>query len=77
MLVLVITSEIEKKNYPKWDFELGSNLNRLADLSYALSRYTVQELLQMEDENPWKGLEMHLLVCFIQAGLADSHRLAQ
>ena len=31
----------------------------------------------MKDKNRWKGLEMHLLVCFIQAGLADSHRLAQ
>ena len=43
-----------------WDFKLRRDLNRLACLSYALRRYIVQKSFKMEDENRWKGLEIHL-----------------
>ena len=59
LLDLGIADGIGKKNHTKWDFKLRHDLNRIAYLSYALRRYIVRKSFKMEDENQWKGLEIH------------------
>jgi hypothetical protein len=48
----------QRKNITKWYFELRRELNRLADLNYAIRDYVVQEALEAEDENGWKHLNV-------------------
>ena len=43
--------------------ELGRKLDMLADLNYTACGHIVPESLEMENENGWKCLDEHLLVC--------------
>jgi hypothetical protein len=65
----------ERESRTWWDFELRHELNRLADLIYAIRGRIVQEALKMEDENGWQRLEKHLLARLARARLADLHGL--
>jgi hypothetical protein len=64
-----------KDNRTKWDFKLRRELNRFADLNYAIRGRVIHEPLKMEDKNGWKRLEKYLLACIARARLADLHRL--
>ena len=51
----------EKENRTEWDFELRCELNRLVDLNNAIHCRVVHQPLKAEDEDRWKGLNVHLL----------------
>jgi hypothetical protein len=56
-----LSCEKRRKNRTEWDFELRRELNRLADLNYAIRGHVILEALKVEDENGWKHLNVHLL----------------
>jgi hypothetical protein len=63
------------ENHTKWNFEFRCELNRLADLDYAIRSHVIQEPLKMEDENGRKCLDEHLLAPLADARRAELHRL--
>ena len=63
------------ENHTKWNFEFRCELNRLADLDYAIRSHVIQEPLKMEDENGRKCLDEHLLAPLDDARRAELHRL--
>lgn len=52
----------QRRNRTKWDFELRRELNRLADLNYAIRYRFAQESIEMEDKNGWKHFNLRLLI---------------
>ena len=70
-----ITRGNEGNNRTEWDFELRREMNRFADLNYAIRGCIVQEPLKVEDKDRWKRLEKYLLARFARVGLADLYGL--
>jgi isocitrate dehydrogenase kinase/phosphatase len=69
--------ENKGENHTKWDFELWRELNRLANLNYAIRCRIVQEALKMENENRWKRFDLDFLARLTCVQLGDLHELGQ
>jgi hypothetical protein len=67
----------ENEKRTEWDFQLGGELDRLADLYYTACGRIVPETLEMENESGWKRLDEHLLarIRAIRVGWAFLHEL--
>jgi hypothetical protein len=63
--------EKKRENRTEWDFKLRREVNRFTDLNYAIRRRIIKEALQMEDQNGWKRLNLHVLARLARARLAD------
>ena len=46
-------------------FELRPELDGLANLDYSLRGCVVLEALEVQDENGWERLDVHLLLCSV------------
>jgi hypothetical protein len=46
-------------------------VNSFTDLNYAIRRRIIKEALQMEDQNGWKRLNLHVLARLARGRLAD------
>ena len=63
--------EKKRENRTEWNFKLWREVNRFTDLNYPTRRGIMKEALQMEDQNGWKRLNLHVLARLARGRLAD------